>query len=206
MASARPIFQMIVAGVGGQGSIRISHVIADAAIRAGFSVRVGEKFGAAMRGGAVSSHVRLGEEGADMAPVIPPGGADAVMALEPLEGLRAAVGYLKRGGTVVTNVVPVYPIDVNTGRARYPDVEAVVRAMGEFAEVFAFDATRLAIEAGTAKAMNSVVLGAFSARGILPVDRETLLEALMEGVPRGTEEVNRRAFELGEGAARSGGD
>ena len=79
------VFQMIVSGVGGQGSIRISHVIADAAIRQGFSVKVGEKFGAAMRGGAVSSHVRIGEEGADMAPVIPRGGADAVMALEPLE-------------------------------------------------------------------------------------------------------------------------
>ncbi|MDK2463155.1 MAG: indolepyruvate oxidoreductase subunit beta [Candidatus Korarchaeota archaeon] len=200
--AGKAVFQMLVAGVGGQGSVLISHVIADAAIRSGYRVRVGEKFGAAMRGGAVSSHIRMFREG-DLAPLIPEGEADAVMALEPLEGLRISSTYLRPGGVVVMNVVPVYPMDVNAGWARYPDVEAIVEGLkGMGAEVYTLNATDLAIQAGTAKAMNSVVLGAFYATGVLPIDRGVLLEALMEGVPEGTQEVNRRAFELGERSVR----
>jgi len=193
------VFQMIVSGVGGQGSIRISHVIADAAIRQGFSVKVGEKFGAAMRGGAVSSHVRMGR--GEFSPMIPEGEAHAIMSLEPLEGFRAAVRFLRPGGVFVTNSRPVYPVDVNTGRARYPDVEAFLEGLRQRGfRVYWFDATKLAIEAGSAKAMNSVVLGALYSLGVLPIDRENLLEALREGVPRGTEELNLRAFEAGERA------
>ncbi len=188
--------QIIVAGVGGQGSVLISHVLAEAAIREGYSVRVGEKFGAAMRGGAVSSHVRIAK--GEIAPVIPIGEADAIMALEPLEGLRAMVKYLKKGGVIVLNTTPLYPIDVNVGRAKYPEVSKIIdEAKSLGFKVYHLDATSLAIQAGTARAMNSVMLGALYATGILPIKRETLIGTLKDYVPRGTEEVNEKAFKLG---------
>ena len=189
-------FQMIVAGVGGQGSVLISHVIASAAIESGYSVRVGEKFGAAMRGGAVSSHIRIGS--GEMAPIVQSGEADAIMALEPLEGLRALVQYLKEGGTLVMNTTPVYPMDVNVGRANYPDIAVVIEGVKKMgAKVYALNATELAIQAGSARTMNSVVLGALSSIGVAPIGREAFLRALLGHVPRGTEEMNERAFELG---------
>ena len=201
-SKAKDLFQMLVAGVGGQGSVLISHIIASAAIKAGYRVRVGEKFGAAMRGGAVSSHIRMFKTG-EYAPLIPEGQADAIMALEPLEGLRVSATYLRPSGVVVMNVAPVYPVDVNVGWARYPNVDSIIKGLEEMgAKVYTLNATELAIQAGTAKVMNSVVLGAFYSTGVLPVDRETLLETLREGVPKGTEEVNVRAFELGEKALK----
>jgi indolepyruvate ferredoxin oxidoreductase beta subunit len=190
------VYQMIVAGVGGQGSVRISHIIADAAIKEGFNVRVGEKFGAAMRGGAVSSHIRI-FRGEDIAPVIPPGEADSVMALEPLEGARAASRFLKRGGILLMNTVPIYPVDVSSGRARYPSVDEIVRRASSFACVYALNAVELAEKAGSIRTVNSVMLGSLSGLMVLPVSRESLLSSLLEGVPRGTEEINRKAFELG---------
>ncbi|MGC8933222.1 MAG: indolepyruvate oxidoreductase subunit beta [Candidatus Methanodesulfokora sp.] len=195
------VYQMVVAGVGGQGSVMISHVIANAAIKEGFNVRVGEKFGAAMRGGAVSSHIRM-FKGEDVAPVIPPGEADSVMALEPLEGARAASKFLKRGGVLLMNIVPIYPVDVSSGRAKYPDVDEIVRRASSFADVYALDAVELARKAGSIKTVNSVMLGSLSGLMILPISRENLLSSLLEGVPRGTEEVNRKAFELGERAMK----
>jgi len=189
-------FQLIVAGVGGQGSVLISHIIASAAIMDGFNVRVGEKFGAAMRGGAVSSHIRIFR--GEIAPVIPIGEADAVMALEPLEGLRATSRYLKKDGILVTNSKPLYPVDVNVGRAKYPDLEESFQKLRDSGvKVYVLDGVSLAIKAGTSKALNSVMLGALTSTGILPISKESLIKALVEMVPKGTEEVNKRAFELG---------
>jgi len=196
------VYQMVVAGVGGQGSVMISHVVAGAAIKEGFNVRVGEKFGAAMRGGAVSSHIRI-FRGEDIAPVIPPGEADSVMALEPLEGARAASKFLKRGGVLLMNTVPIYPVDVSSGRARYPSVDEIASRASSFAKVYALDAVELAKRAGSIRTVNSVMLGSLSGLMILPLSRESLLSSLLEGVPRGTEDVNRRAFELGEKAVES---
>jgi indolepyruvate ferredoxin oxidoreductase beta subunit len=166
------------------------------AIKEGFNVRVGEKFGAAMRGGAVSSHIRI-FRGEDIAPVIPPGEADSVMALEPLEGARAASRFLKRGGILLMNTVPIYPVDVSSGRARYPSVDEIVRRASSFACVYALNAAELAEKAGSIRTVNSVMLGSLSGLMVLPVSRESLLSSLLEGVPRGTEEINRKAFELG---------
>jgi len=190
---------LIIAGVGGQGSILASHIVAIAAIKDGLRARVGETFGAAMRGGAVASHVRIGKnvEG----PLVPKDGADVIVAVEPLEGLRNAVKFLKPSGIIITNIHPWYPMDVNIGRAQYPSmdqIEEAVRKMG--GKVVKLDATKLAQEAGNVRTTNIVMLGALAATGKLPFSVETLKETVRENVPPKTIDANMRAFELGSKA------
>ena len=187
---------LIIAGVGGQGSILASHLVAMAAIRDGLRVRVGETFGAAMRGGSVASHVRIGKE--VYAPLVPKDGADVVLALEPLEGLRNVVKYMRKGGLLLTNTRAWTPVDVSTGRAEYPDMRAIEEAAKKLGgKVISIDATSLAQQAGNIRTMNVVMLAALAGTGKLPVSTKSLKQVIRENVPRGTEEVNMRAFELG---------
>jgi indolepyruvate ferredoxin oxidoreductase, beta subunit len=198
---------LIVAGVGGQGSILASHIIAEAAIMGAAAgapgagpanVRVGETFGAAMRGGAVASHVRLGDV---HGPLVGKGQADMILALEPLEGLRIGVEYAKSGGVAILNTDPFHPVDVKIGAARYPAVAEIADALKRLgAVVTIIDATALALEAGTAKAMNVVMLGAAFATGLLPFGEQTMIEAIRERVPQKFLDVNLKAFALGRQA------
>ncbi len=192
-------YYLMIAGVGGQGSVLLSRIIGDAALMKGLSVRIGETFGAAQRGGAVHSHVRIGEE--VYGPLLIEDEADALLALEPLEGLRRGVIYLKPGGIAVVNTRKVYPIDVNVGAADYPEVEKILDALKKLgARLVAYDFTKLAEEAGTTRAMNIAVLGAY-ARMIeeadAPFDKVTLLEAMKGRVPKRWLDANIKAFELG---------
>lgn len=187
---------LIIAGVGGQGSVLASHIVAAAAIRDGLRARVGETFGAAMRGGAVASHVRIGKD--VHAPLVPKDGAEVVLALEPLEGLRNTVNFLGKGGLLLTNTRPWLPVDVNIGRAEYPSMESIrdtVEKLG--GRVVEIDATSLAQQAGNVRTMNVVMLGALAATGKLPISIETLKQVIKENVPPKTIDVNLRAFELG---------
>jgi indolepyruvate ferredoxin oxidoreductase beta subunit len=196
---------IIVAGVGGQGSILASHILAEAAILAGSrsagggkaNVRVGETFGAAMRGGAVASHVRFGE--GVHGPLVSRGEADLIIALEPLEGLRIAVEYIKRGGIAILNDERIPPVDVKIGAVRYPDmgeIRAAVEELGASLRVVA--GNRLAEQAGTARALNIVMLGAAFQSGLLPFGEEILLEAIRRRVPARFLEANLQAFKLGK--------
>jgi len=191
-----PEINLIIAGVGGQGSVRASHIVGIAAIQEGLRARVGETFGAAMRGGAVASHVRIGK--GVFAPLVAKDGAEIVLALEPLEGLRNAVKFLAKGGLLLTNTHAWMPVDVNIGRAEYPSLEAIKGAVEKLgAEVVAIDATSLAQQAGNVRTMNVVMLGALAGTGKLPISVETLKEIVRENVPPKTIEANLRAFELG---------
>lgn len=187
---------LIIAGVGGQGSIRASHIVAIAAIRDGLQARVGETYGSAMRGGAVASHVRIGKE--VHAPLVQVDGAEVVLALEPLEGLRNAVKFLARGGLLLTNTREWMPIDVNIGRASYPDMRAIEGAVEKLGgEIIKIDATSLAQRAGNVRTMNVVMLGALAGTGRLLSSAETLKQVVLENVPPKTVDANLRAFELG---------
>ncbi len=192
-------YYLMIAGVGGQGSVLLSRIIGDAALRKGLSVRIGETFGAAQRGGAVHSHVRIGKE--VYGPLLMEDEADALLALEPLEGLRRGLTYLKPDGVVVVNTRKVFPIDVNVGAAEYPQVDAIVEALKKLGGVVvAHDFTELADEAGTTRAMNVAVLGAY-ARVIedreTPFTKEDLVEAVKGRVPKRWLEANLKAFQLG---------
>jgi len=197
------MFNMIIAGVGGQGSILASHIFADAAIRASVTrgnnnmkVRLGETFGAAMRGGAVASHVKFGSD--VYSPLVPEDRADIILGLEPLETLRVGLNYIAPGGMVIMNIRRYESVDVKTGQAKYPSISDIVDSFKKLnANVITLDATGIAIKAGTAKAMNVVMLGALAACQKNPVPRRILEEVIKDRVPSKTIEVNLKAFELG---------
>jgi indolepyruvate ferredoxin oxidoreductase beta subunit len=195
---------IIVAGVGGQGSILASHILAEAAILSEsrspggrqVNVRVGETFGAAMRGGAVASHVRFGEE--VYGPLVSRGQADMIIALEPLEGMRIGVDYIREGGIVVLNDERIPPVDVKIGAVRYPELREIKAALEQLgARVKVVAGNRLAEQAGTARALNIVMLGAALAGGILPFGEQILLEAIKRRVPQRFLDANLLAFKLG---------
>ncbi len=186
---------LIVCGVGGQGSILSSRIIADAAIAKGYEVRVGETFGAAMRGGSVSSHVKIGDI---HSPLIPKNKADIVLSMEPLESLRVSVDYLSPKGIVITNTRPLYPVDVNIGVSTYPSINQIKESLLRLgSEVYLIDALDLAIKAGNQKVSSVVLVGALSALNKLPIEKEDLLLAINERVPKKTIDINLKAFDLG---------
>jgi len=197
------MFNLIITGVGGQGSILASHIFADAAIRDSVTngkndvkVRLGETFGAAMRGGSVASHIKIGED--VYSPLVPEKGADIILGLEPLETLRIGQKYIAPCGLVILNTKIFEPVDVKTGQAKYPSISEIIDSFKKLnANIFTLDATEIAINTGTVKAMNVVMLGALASCDKNPVSYETLKETIKDSVPPKTIEINLKAFELG---------
>jgi indolepyruvate ferredoxin oxidoreductase beta subunit len=184
---------MVIVGVGGQGVILISDVIGRAAVLAGKPVCGAETHGMAQRGGSVTNHTRIG---CRFSPMVASGGADVMVALEPGEALRNAQ-FLSSDGVALVNTRPVLPTTVTAGLAKYPALEDILAPIKKRCKrVMAFDATALASQAGTAQAMNVVMLGALSKH--IPLKEETILEALGQVVPHRFLDANKRAFALGK--------
>jgi len=181
---------IVLAGVGGQGILLAAEIVGDAAVKAGYNVRVSELHGMAQRGGAVVSHVRIGEKA--LAPTVLEGTADIMLGFEPMEALRN-VQFASHKTTVLVNVKPFAIIG-----ARYPEVKEILEQIRGFTEhVIPFDAVALAKKTGTIMTQNTVMIGALAATGIPPMQVETLKEALHELVPTEYIDANIRAFELG---------
>ncbi|HTY92030.1 MAG TPA: indolepyruvate oxidoreductase subunit beta [Methanocella sp.] len=185
-------FDLLIVGVGGQGVILASDIIGKAAVQEGLPVRAAETHGMAQRGGAVENHVRIG---CKYGSLIPAGGADCLMSMEPLEALRFAK-YLNPKGTAIINSEKIVPVTVNLGKVPYPELEVIRDTMkGLCAEVRMEDYTALAKKAGAAQALNVVMIGAVSK--YLPISTETLKDVIAKSVPPKTVAVNLKAFELG---------
>lgn len=199
---------VIVAGIGGQGSILASHLIAEATIKTHddkYNIRVGETFGAAQRGGAVASHVRIGEK--VYSPLVGKGKADLILALEPLEGLRVGVPYLSSEGVVIINTKEQIPVDVKVGAVEYPALDDIVASMDEIGDkVVAINGSSIASEAGSSKVLSVVMLGAAFASGLIPVDEAVMLDVIARKVPPKTVEMNMKAFEMGKEAYYAAAD
>ena len=184
----------LLIGVGGQGTLLASNVLAHIGVRAGFDVKKAEVHGMAQRGGSVSSHMRWGEE--IHSPLIGRGEVDYLVAFEKLEALRY-VGMLRPGGTALVGEMRIPPLSVSSGDDVYPGDEEVRRIIGEVTDDLHFvPSLRLAEEAGNVRAHNIVVLGVLS-NFINQVPPEIWLEVIAEWVPKKFVEVNRRAFEAG---------
>jgi indolepyruvate ferredoxin oxidoreductase beta subunit len=184
---------IVIVGVGGQGVILISDVLGRAAVAAGLPVRGAETHGMAQRGGSVINHTRLG---CRFSPMVPSGGADVLLGLVPAEALRFG-HYLSQDGVALINTQPVLPISVTAGKSDYPGLKDLIAPLRRICrDVRPIDATGLARKAGTAQAMNVVMLGALSK--YIPIKEELLLEALGEVVPPKFLDVNRRAFQIGK--------
>ncbi|NYT01432.1 MAG: indolepyruvate oxidoreductase subunit beta [Methanosarcinales archaeon] len=183
---------IVIVGVGGQGVILISDVLGRAAVKAGLPVRGAETHGMAQRGGSVINHTRIG---CGFSPMVAEGGADVLLALEPAEALRFGQ-YLAPGGVAIVNTERVLPVTVTTGVSEYPDLESMLAPLRETAKVRTLAASELARQAGTAQAMNVVMLGALSR--YIPIPEDLLLEALKDVVPPRYMEANMKAFQLGK--------
>ena len=183
-------YNIMIVGVGGQGTLLTSRVLGGLAEAAGYDVKLSEIHGMAQRGGSVVTFVRFGETIA--VPVIEPGEADLLIAFEQLEALRYA-HYLKPGGLIVMNNERIDPAPVAMGRASYPteQVGELIRTH----RVVHFDARSEAEKLGNLKVFNMVVLGAASR--ILPFSEDEWLTIIAEKVPPRTIDVNEQAFAAG---------
>ncbi len=190
--------RILFTGVGGQGTLLASRLLGEAVMAEGLDVCVSEVHGMAQRGGVVESTVMLG---GISGPIISEGEADVLVSFEPLETIRA-LPKCSRKSIIITNTVPIEPFTVKLGQAEYPDVDQWVGFMKDnYATVKALDADSLAKEAGTAKAVNVVLIGTLAATGVLPVSADELRETIRRTVKSRSVDANLKAFELGMKAA-----
>jgi indolepyruvate ferredoxin oxidoreductase beta subunit len=182
---------VVFVGVGGQGILLASTIVARAAMIAGHQVKTNEVHGMAQRGGSVIAHVRYGTE--VFSPTVPEGTADALGALEEIEALRYA-HYAAPEGLAVVNAATVVPVTVSSGAATYPE-DVADRLRRAFPRLVYFDAGKRAEELGNIRAANIVLLGALS-RG-LDLPSEAWEEAISASVKDKHRDLNLRAFEIG---------
>ncbi|MFX0195451.1 MAG: indolepyruvate oxidoreductase subunit beta [Candidatus Hodarchaeota archaeon] len=188
---------IVISGVGGQGNILAARVLAAAAVREGMFATIGETYGASQRGGSVTSQVRLSVT-REYGPLIPANRAHVVVGFEPIETARVVPILANMETEVIVNDRPVYPVSVLVGDSKYPAVVELVTKIGALvANVRCITATEMAKEAGDAKAMNIVMIGALVGTGQVPVKKETFSTVFEEMFKGKALEVNKMAFQLG---------
>jgi indolepyruvate ferredoxin oxidoreductase beta subunit len=186
-------------GVGGQGTLTSTIILARAAMDKGLQVTCGEVHGMAQRGGVVESFLLVGGY---LSPRISPGEADVLLGFEPLESLRA-LHYLKPGGFIVSNSEPIAPVGVTLGRDSYPDLDELRATVeGCSGESFFLPCRTLGQEAGAVQSGNLALLGAACALGVVPVTPEELTETVKKQLKPGIVDMNVKAIELGAEAAK----
>ncbi|MBR3225141.1 MAG: indolepyruvate oxidoreductase subunit beta [Atopobiaceae bacterium] len=182
---------IILCGVGGQGTVLASKLLAAAAMERGLPVKTAETIGMAQRGGSVFSHVRLGE--GSSSPLIGKGRADLIIAFEPAEAVRQ-LGYLRNGGTVVVSQGAIVPVSATIGGPAY-DLDAIMGYLrARVSNLVVVDAAAAASELGSAKCLNVVLLGAASRSGALSLGEDDLEVAVRRLVPERFLELNLRAL------------
>ncbi len=194
-------YNVIIAGVGGQGNVMASRLLGNMLELAGIQVTIGETFGVSQRGGSVMSHLRV-SAGRTWSPQIPRGQAHLVLALEPIEGLRVLAAYGNPGVRVICNTRPLHPVGVISGAMAYPELGDIRAWMDELtAEAWFLDATEAAVKLGNPVFANIVLLGLAAGTGLLPLDRGGLEEVLSVSLPADKVAPNLEAFEVGRGRA-----
>ena len=183
---------VMIVGVGGQGSLLAFRVLGRLLIDAGYDVKVSEVHGMSQRGGSVVTYVRYGDK--VYSPIVDRGEADFIVSFELLEAARN-LPYLKDGGQIVTNIQRIDPMPVITGAAKYPE-DLVEKMRKKGAKVDAMDCLSLAKEAGSVKAVNMVLMGRLS--HYFGESDEAWMKALSATVPEKFIEMNKKAFSLGK--------
>ncbi|HQU34381.1 MAG TPA: indolepyruvate oxidoreductase subunit beta [Thermoanaerobaculaceae bacterium] len=190
-------FSFVLVGVGGQGTLLASNILAEVGLAAGFDVKKSEVHGMAQRGGSVASHVRWDGEKVH-SPLVGLGEADVLLSFEKVEALRFAQ-FLRRGGTAVVNDMAIVPVTVSSGTSVYPGDEHLTRVFGALdARLVMVPGEKLAQDAGNVKAANVVLLGAVSR--LLPLPEEAWWACIAGRVPKKFLELNRVAFAAGRAA------
>lgn len=191
-------FNILIVGVGGQGVILMSEMLGNAAVSDGLNVRGSEVLGMAVRGGSVSSSIRIVD--GVYGPLIPLGKCDVLVGMEPAEALRN-ISYLSNSSTVILNTEAVIPFTVSLGTGRYPNLDQLTEKLSKAAgNTITVNASKLAREAGSQQAANIVMLGALFGTGKLPIAEKTIKKELETRLSAKLVPVNLKAFDLGYGA------
>ncbi len=183
---------IMIVGVGGQGTLLASKLLGYVLLNQGYDVKVSEVHGMSQRGGSVVTYVRFGEK--VYSPVIDKGEADYIVSFEKLEAARW-IEFLKPGGTIITNTQEVEPMPVITGAMEYPQ-ELIEKMQAAGANVDAKDFLAVANEAGSSKAVNIALMGRLS-KYFEDIDDAVWQKAIEKNVPAKFLELNKKAFELG---------
>lgn len=183
---------ILICGVGGQGTVLASKLIAAAAMAEGNIVHSAETIGMAQRGGSVTSHVRIGEA---YSPLIPKGKCDMIISFEPSEAVRN-LSYLKQGGLVIVNVDPVKPTTESLHETGYDGTD-MIEYLQKKCQVLAVDGQQLCAEFGSSKYLNVILLGVAAGSGVLDIPKEAIQKEIRVRVPSKFVENNRLAFEKG---------
>ena len=184
---------ILICGVGGQGTVLASKIIAAAAMEEGSPVHSAETIGMAQRGGSVTSHVRIGGEA--YSPLIPFGGADMLLAFEPGEAVRN-LRYLKKGGIAVVNTSAVKPVTESLKETGYDGSEMTAYLKEKCSYIFV-NAEEVCRPFGSTKFFNIIMLGVAAGSGHLGLEKDTLLKQIEQRVPSRFLDVNLRAFQTG---------
>jgi indolepyruvate ferredoxin oxidoreductase, beta subunit len=185
----------LITGVGGQGTVLASDIMAAVGLAAGFDVKKSDILGLSVRGGAVVGHVRWGDK--VYSPIVPEGRADYLIAFEILEGLRW-LGQVKANGTILINQQKISPVIVSSGLMDYPEEKTTEEALAKTTpNVYKLPGIDVALEVGNSRVLNIVMLGAISS--MLDVDQALWEEVIKERVPKKYAELNLNAFRKGRG-------
>lgn len=187
-------YDILIAGVGGQGTVLASRLIAAAAIKHGSFARTSETIGMSQRGGCVVSHVRINSEKSSS--IIPLSSADMLIGFELAEVARN-MQRLSKEGCCIINTQVIKPVSASLGASQY-DIEGITKFINDnVKECYFIDGYDIAKKAGSVKAVNVVLLGAATAVGKLPFSKEVMLEAIVENVPQKFRDLNEKAFLMG---------
>ncbi len=181
---------IMIVGVGGQGTLLASRILGNTVINEGYDVKVSEVHGMSQRGGSVVTYVKYGEK--VYSPIVDRGEADIILAFELLEAYRA-LPYLKKGGKMIVNNQQIDPMPVITGAAKYP--ENIAEKLGTAVDTTVVDALSAAKEAGNMKAVNVVLIGVMAKMTDIPYEK--WVETIKTTVPEKFLDVNLKAFETG---------
>ena len=188
---------IIITGVGGQGNVLASRVLAVMLVNGGYIVTIGETFGMSQRGGSVMSHLRVSSNSI-LSPQIPQGGADIIIALEPVEALRVLTRYGNPDVSVLANSRMVYPMGVITGDFTYPSLDEVKSMLDKLsAKNWLIDATSVAVELGNPVLSNIVMIGALAGTALLPIDRRAFEKEIAKSMSANKRQINLAAFDAG---------
>ncbi len=188
---------IIICGVGGQGNILATELLASALVEKGYFATVGETYGASQRGGSVMSHVRI-SAATEYGVLIPLQQADIIVSFEPTDTLRVACDYANKSTLIITDSRPNYPLGVLIGEAHYPAMEAIEAELRKLSnQVQIIEATKLAVEAGNSQAANVLLMGALTALPLVPIDIDDYERILEQRFSGQVLEMNRKVLKVG---------
>ena len=191
-------FNIVLTGVGGQGILTLQKIISEAAMKQGYDVKASELHGLAQRGGHIECHVRIGKK--IHSSLVRQGNADLVIALEPLEGLRATYYASKPKTIFLLNTYEIIPLSVYIGEGKYPSIDKILDDIKDFSKkIFCINGSEIVKRnVGTVVSTNIYMLGYAVAENIIPIKKEFVLKTIKEVIKKRYFEMNKKVFELRE--------